>query len=146
MPKPLQRHDRIYGCILVRGRWEDYGVNIDLGITPRSYLTIEGRNRYYLCLKFNGQRWLGYILIGISNDEYADSEKQLTDNLIEDYQFSKNHLQDAQIALLTRAEQWVAENDGGANVDELHYEDWQRSEVRKLEELQLYQTRENEDD
>jgi hypothetical protein len=130
--KRLERHDKLYGCVLVRGRWETYGLYIDLGTPPRAYLTVEGRNRYYLGLKYSGRRWEGRVLLGISHDEYADSEKPLSEDLLAGYDYSKSQLPEAQSVMLTLGERWVAENDGGVNQETYLFEEWQKVQPKPL--------------
>lgn len=113
--KKLPRKARFVGNLLVRDKWESYGVHVDLGITPRSYLTVEGQNRYYLCCSFIKGRWQGHVLLGVSHEGYADSEKRLSEDLLAGRNFQKNELHKAQETLLALGEKWITENDGGVD-------------------------------
>lgn len=126
----LPKECRLYGCLLVRGKMETYGVHVDLGGTPRVYLTVEGKNRYYLGLKFIRGKWEGYVLLGVSSDTYADSEKELSGNLLTKV-YKKEDYKQAMDDLLAEGNLWIEENDGGMDRSMWEYEDFQVMEVKK---------------
>jgi len=126
----LPKECRLYGCLLIRGKMETYGVHVDLGTTPRVYLTVEGKNRYYLGLKFIRGKWEGYVLLGVSHEGYADSEKELSGNLLVGQTFKKEEYAKAMDALLAEGNVWIENNDGGMDRSMWEFKEEQVMELK----------------